>query len=123
VFDYTRQFNTLPQYGSYHIDTGETKDILYCNGLTIQLQDRLVLFPNLSYNDLVSAAIDPERTLKAVAEAEEKKRKRMTPGSSVNGGSSNATPKYCMVYTPPRNQLSRLQQQQYWGNHPQYQQR
>jgi hypothetical protein len=23
IFDYTRQFNTLAQYGSYHIDTGE----------------------------------------------------------------------------------------------------
>jgi hypothetical protein len=25
VFDYTRQFNTLAQYGSYHVDTYEKK--------------------------------------------------------------------------------------------------
>jgi Na+-transporting NADH:ubiquinone oxidoreductase subunit NqrC len=72
VFDYTRQFNTLAQ----QIDTDEKKVNLYHNGLTIQLQDRLVQSLNLSYNDLMSATIDQERTMKAVAEAENKKRKR-----------------------------------------------
>jgi hypothetical protein len=42
VFDYTRQFNTLAQYGSYHIDTDEMKANLYHVGLTIHLQERLV---------------------------------------------------------------------------------
>jgi hypothetical protein len=37
VFDYTRQFNTLAQYGSYHIDTNEKKANLYRAGLTIHL--------------------------------------------------------------------------------------
>jgi hypothetical protein len=37
VFDYTRQFNTLTQYGSYHIDTDEKKANLYRAGLTIHL--------------------------------------------------------------------------------------
>jgi hypothetical protein len=37
VFDYTRQFNTLSQYGAYHIDTDEKKANLYCVGLTIHL--------------------------------------------------------------------------------------
>jgi hypothetical protein len=53
----------------------------------------------------VSAAIDQKRLMKAVAEADEKKRKRMMPRSSISGGSSSAPPKYCMVYTPPRGQL------------------
>jgi hypothetical protein len=35
VFDYTRQFNTLAQYGSYHVDTDEKKANLYRTGLTI----------------------------------------------------------------------------------------
>jgi hypothetical protein len=121
VFDYTRRFNTLAQYGSYHVDTDEKKANLLCEGLTIQLQDRLVQSPNLSYNELTSATIDQERTMKAVAEVEEKKRKRMMPGSSASGGSSDAPPKYCMVYTPPGGQLCWPQQQQYWGNRPQYQ--
>jgi hypothetical protein len=37
VFDYTRQFNTLAQYGSYHVDTDEKKANLYRAGLTIHL--------------------------------------------------------------------------------------
>jgi hypothetical protein len=107
VFDYTRQFNTLAQYGSYHVDTDEKKSNLYREGPTIQLQDRLVQSPNLSYNDLVSAVIDQERMMKAVAEAEEKKRKRkrMMPRSSISNDSSDAPPKYHMVYTPPGGQL------------------
>jgi hypothetical protein len=55
----------------------------------------------MSYNELVSAAIDQERLIMAVAKANEKKRKRMMPGSSVSDGSSSAPPKYCIVYTPP----------------------
>jgi hypothetical protein len=37
VFDYMRQFNTLAQYGSYHIDTDEKKANLYWAGLTIHM--------------------------------------------------------------------------------------
>jgi hypothetical protein len=50
VFNYTRQFNTLAQYGSYHIDTDEKKADLYHVGLTIHLQEHLIQFANLSYN-------------------------------------------------------------------------
>jgi hypothetical protein len=64
---------------------------------------------SLSYNELVSAAIDQERMMKDVAEADEK-RKRMMPGSAGSGSSSGAPPTYHMVYTPPGGQL-RLQQQ------------
>jgi hypothetical protein len=101
VFDYTRQFNTLVQYRSYHVDTDEKKANLYHEGLTIHLQERLGQFTDLSYNELVGAAIDQERLTKAIAEADEKKRKRMMPRSSASCGSSGAPPKYCMVYTPP----------------------
>jgi hypothetical protein len=37
VFDNTRQFNTLAQYGSYHVEEDEKKANLYCAGLTIHL--------------------------------------------------------------------------------------
>jgi hypothetical protein len=50
VFNYTRQFNTLAQYGSYHIDTDEKKADLYHVGLTIHLQEHLIQFASLSYN-------------------------------------------------------------------------
>jgi hypothetical protein len=105
IFDYTRQFNTLAQYGTYHIDTDEKKANLYCAGLTIQLQERLIHLSSLSYNELASAAIDQERMMKAVAEADEKKMKRMMPRSAGSGSSSGAPRKYHMVYTPPGSQL------------------
>jgi hypothetical protein len=105
LFDYTRQFNTLAQYGSYHTDTDEKKTNLYHEGLTIHLQERLGLSPNLSYNELASAAIDQERLMKAIVEVDAKKTKRMMPAASASGGSSGAPPKYRLVYTPPESQL------------------
>jgi hypothetical protein len=59
----------------------------------------------LSYNELASADIDQERMMKAVAEANDKKRKKLMPGSAGSG----APPKYRMVYTPPGGQLHRPQ--------------
>jgi hypothetical protein len=93
VFDYTRQFNTLAQYGTYHVDTDEKKASPYRVGLTIHLQEHLVHLSSLSYNELTSAAIDQERMMKAVAEADEKKRKKLMPGSAGSGNSSSAPPK------------------------------
>jgi hypothetical protein len=101
VLDNTRQFNTLAQYGSYHVDTGEKKANLYRAWLTIHLQEHMVHLSSLSYNELASAAIDQERMMKAIAEADEKKRKKMMPGSAGTGSSSGAPPKYRMVYTLP----------------------
>jgi hypothetical protein len=94
VFDYIGQFNTLAQYGSYHIDMDEKKANMYRAGLLIHLQECLVQFTCLSYNELASAAIDQERMMKAATEADEKKRKRMMPGSAGSGSSSSAPPKY-----------------------------
>jgi hypothetical protein len=106
------QFNTLAQYRSYHVDTDDKKVNLYRAGLTIFLQECLVQFTSLSYNELASAAIDQERMMKVIAEADEKKRKKMMPGSAGSGSSSSAPLKYRMVYTPPGGQLCRPQQQQ-----------
>jgi hypothetical protein len=58
IFDYTWQFNTLAQYGTYHIGTDEKKAKLYRAGLTIHLQESLVHLSSLSYKKLASAAID-----------------------------------------------------------------
>jgi hypothetical protein len=43
--------------------------------------------------------------MKAVTEADDKKRKRIIPGFAGSGSSSGAPPKYHMVYTPPGGQL------------------
>jgi hypothetical protein len=54
VFTYMRQFNTLAQYRSYHVDAVEKKANLYRAGLTIHLQERLIQFASLLYNELAS---------------------------------------------------------------------
>jgi hypothetical protein len=104
-----RQFNTLAQHGSYHIDTDEKKANLYRAGLTIHLQECLEHLSSLSYNELTSAATDQEKMMKAIVEANEKKRKKMMLGSTRSGNSSGAPPKYRMVYAPPGDQLRRPQ--------------
>jgi hypothetical protein len=100
VFDYTKQFNTVSQYGTYHVDTNEKKVNLYRAALTVHLQEHLRQFSSLTYNDLASAAIDQERMMKAVAEADGKKRRRMMLASAGSGNSSDSPPKYRMEYTP-----------------------
>jgi hypothetical protein len=99
------------------VDTDAKKAELFRKGLTIQLQDRLILSQNLSYNELASASIDQEGTTNACEVAEEKKRKMEATGPS-GGSSSGAPPKYRMVYTPPAGQ-SRRPLPQFWGNRPQ----
>jgi hypothetical protein len=106
VYDYTQEFNNLAQYGWHHVDSDAKKAELYRKGLNIQLQDHLVQNPNLSYNDLASTTIDQEGTMWACEVAEEKKRKRTTPGPT-GGSSSNVPPKYHMIYTPPAGQPCR----------------
>jgi hypothetical protein len=43
VYEYIQEFNNLAQYGSHHVDTDAKKAELFRKGLTIQLQDRLIL--------------------------------------------------------------------------------
>jgi hypothetical protein len=106
MYYYTQEFSNLAQYGGHHMDSDAKKAELYCKGLNIQLQDRLVQNLNLSYNDLASTAIDQEGTMRVCEVAEEKKRKRNTPGPT-GGSSSDGPPKYCMVYIPPTRQSRR----------------
>jgi hypothetical protein len=60
------------------------------------------MLTNMSYNEVVSGAIDKERLMKDVTEIDEMKRNRMMPRSSTSAGSSGAPPEYRMVYTPSR---------------------
>jgi hypothetical protein len=106
VYKYIQEFNNLAQYGGHHVDTDVKKTELFRKGLTIQLQDHLILSQNLSYNELASATIDQEGTMKACEAVEEKKRKR-TVVEPFGGSSSGAPLKYRMIYTPPTGQPCR----------------
>jgi hypothetical protein len=97
--EYIRKFNYLQQYGGYHVDTDEKKTELFKNGLSLPLQDRLVLRRDLPLDALVSAVIDQEGTYQALLVEEEKMRKRALSGPSEDS-IEGAPPKYRLVYTP-----------------------
>jgi hypothetical protein len=81
------------------VDTDEKKAELFRKGLSLLLQDRLVLFCDVSFNALVSTVIYQEGTYRALLDEEEKKRKRVISGPSED--STGCAPlKYPLVYTP-----------------------
>jgi hypothetical protein len=43
VYEHTKEFKNLAQYGGHHVDTDAKKVELFRKGLTIQLQDHLIL--------------------------------------------------------------------------------
>jgi hypothetical protein len=97
VYEYSKKFNHLSQYGSYHTDTDEKKMSLFHQGLSPVLHEHLTLFQGCTLDELVSASIKQEDVYRARLEEERKKR----PLSGPNGG---APPKYRLVYTPPSGQ-------------------
>jgi hypothetical protein len=97
VYEYSKKFNHLSQYVSYHTDTDEKKMSLFCQGLSPVLREHLMLLWGCTLNELVSASIEQEDMCRA--HLEEERKKRHLPGP--NGGT---LPKYCLVYTPPSGQ-------------------
>jgi hypothetical protein len=98
VYEYSKKFNHLSQYGSYHANTDEKKMSLLRQGLSPVLHEHLTLFRGCTLNELVSASIEQEGVCRARLEEERKKRPLPRP----NGG---APPKYHLIYTPPSGQL------------------
>jgi hypothetical protein len=94
VYEYSKKFNHLSQYGSYHADTDEKKVSMFHQGLSPVLREHLTLFWDCTLNELVSASIEQEDTCHARLEKERKK----GPLPRLMG---RTPPKYRMVYTPP----------------------
>jgi hypothetical protein len=113
--EYIRKFNYLQQYGGYHVDTDEKKVELFRNGLSLPLQDRLVLQRDMSFDALVSVVIDQEGTYQALLAEEEKMRKRALSGP-LKDSTKGAPLKYCLVYTPSAGK-SRVASPQQWDHH------
>jgi hypothetical protein len=93
VNEYSKKFNHLSQYGSYHADTDENKISLFRQGLSPMLHEHLTLFWSSTLNELVNASIEQEDVCRAHLEEERKKRHLPRP----TGGTP---PKYRLVYTP-----------------------
>jgi hypothetical protein len=58
VYEYTKKFNHLSQYGSNHTNTDEKKMLLFHQGLSPVLREHLTLFWGCTLNELVSASIE-----------------------------------------------------------------
>jgi hypothetical protein len=58
VYEYSKKFNHLSQYGSYHADTDEKKMSLFRQGLSPVLREHLTVFWGCTLNELVSASIE-----------------------------------------------------------------
>jgi hypothetical protein len=58
VYEYSKRFNHLLQYDSYHIDINEKKMTLFRQGLSLVLQEHLTLFRGCTLNELVNASIE-----------------------------------------------------------------
>jgi hypothetical protein len=50
VYEYSKKFNHLSQYGSYHADTNEKKMLLFHQGLSPMLREHLTLFQGCTVN-------------------------------------------------------------------------
>jgi hypothetical protein len=60
VYEYSKKFNHLSQYGSYHVDTDQKKMLLFRQGLSPVLHEHLTLLWGCTLNELVSASIEQE---------------------------------------------------------------
>jgi hypothetical protein len=58
VYEYSKKFNHLSQYGSYHADIDEKKISLFRQGLSHVLREHLTLFWSCTLNEQVSASIE-----------------------------------------------------------------
>jgi hypothetical protein len=96
VYEYSKRFNHLSQYGSYHSDTDKKKMVLFRQGLNPMLREHLTLFWGCTLNELVSASIEQEDA--CCARIEERKK------GPLSGPTGGASPKYRLVYTPPSGQ-------------------
>jgi hypothetical protein len=94
VYKYSKKFNHLSQYGSYHTNTDEKKISLFRQGLGPMLREHLTLFWGYALNELVSTSIEQEDACRSHLEEDRKKRPLLGP----TGGTP---PKYRLIYTPP----------------------
>jgi hypothetical protein len=107
VHYYSKQFNHLAQYAPDQLDTNEKKKDRFMISLSTKLQERMALNTGGTFPEFVSNIMIANNAIHAHKET--KKRK------VVAAPSSNAPPKYQMVYhygpTYPRRQLQQHQQQ------------
>jgi hypothetical protein len=121
VFEYIKKFNYLAWYGTHHVDTDDKEAELFRRGLSLPHQDCLVRLRGVSFNALVSTAIEQEATYIALLAEEEKMRKRASL-RPLEDSTGDAPPKYRLVYTPSFGKSRVPPPPPQWDHHPPQQQ-
>jgi hypothetical protein len=80
VYQYAQKFNSLCQYGDYHVDTDKKKMDRFREGLDSELYERLNLIKIDSYPELVNLAISQEDAMKR-AQQDRKRKFNQASGS------------------------------------------
>jgi hypothetical protein len=83
VYEYSKKFNALCQYGGHHVDDDAKKIECFRDGLNGDLYERLNLYEPNNYQDLVNKAVSQEDAMTKAL----KERKRQA-GFTATGGSS-----------------------------------
>jgi hypothetical protein len=82
VYLYAQKFNSLCQYGGYHVDTDAKKMERFRGGLDGKLYEHLNLLEPANFHELVNKAISQEDTMKK-AHGDKKRMPGFTPGSGT----------------------------------------
>jgi hypothetical protein len=80
VYQYALKFNSLCQYGDYHVDTDKKKMERFREGLDGELYEKLNLIKIDSYPELVNLAISQEYAMK-IPQQDRKRKFNQTSGS------------------------------------------
>jgi hypothetical protein len=83
VYCYAPKFNSLRQYGGYHMDTDAKKIERFCDGLDGKLYERLNLLKPDSFHELVNKAISQKDAMKK-AHRDKKRPSGFASGSETN---------------------------------------
>jgi hypothetical protein len=89
VYRYAQKFNSLCQYGGYHVDTDAKKMERFRDGLDGKLYERLNLLEPANFHELVNKAISQEDPMKK-AHGDKKRMSGFAPGSGTGK-------KFCFV--------------------------
>ena len=115
VYQYAQKFNSLCQYGGYHVDNDEKKMERFRNGLDGELYERLNLATLDSYSELVNMVISQEDAMKR-AQNDRKRKANFAPGNEQGKkfrlvkknvqGSTQSSSSRRWVMKPSQNQTS-----------------
>jgi hypothetical protein len=100
LYHYAQKFNSLCQYGGYHMDTNAKKMERFRDGLDCKLYERLNLIEPDNFHDLVNKAISQEDAM------EKGQRDKKRQAGSASGSGTNKMFRFVKKNVPNSSQQS-----------------